>query len=200
MCGNRDDFFAVDVIRKQSIICVEPCAAQLFQRRQLFIREEGQMKASNEVTTTPLSGEQQLEGFIAKYDPKYQKLIRSVRKALRKRFPSADELVYDYSNAFVIAYSPTERGSDAVVSISAGADGLRLVFTQGATLPDPKKILLGSGKQTRFIWIESPGTLRLPEVKALLETATDRAKMPLRPSASGKSIIKLKSAKKRPKR
>ncbi len=158
------------------------------------------MKAAKVVTTEPLIAEQQLKGFIAKFDTKHQELIRSVRRALRKRFPSADELVYDYPNAFVIAYSPTERGSDAVVSISAGADGLRLVFTQGATLPDPKKILLGSGKQTRFIWIESPGTLTLPEVKALLETATDRAKMPLRPSGRGKTILKPKPAKQRPRR
>ena len=158
------------------------------------------MKASNNITTRPLSAEQQLKGFIATFEPEHQALIRSVRKALRNRFPSADELVYDYPNAFVFAYSPTERGADAIVSMSAGADGLRLVFTQGATLPDPKKILLGSGKQTRFIWIESPRTLRLPEVKALLETATDRATIPLRPSGRGKSLIKPKSAKQRPKR
>jgi hypothetical protein len=158
------------------------------------------MKASKEVTSEPRSAEQQLTSFIARFELKHQTLMQSVRKALRKRFPSADELVYDYPNAFVIAYSPTERGSDAIVSISAGADGLRLVFTQGATLPDPTRILLGSGKQTRFIWIESPRTLRLPEVKALLETAIDRAKIPLRPSGRGKPIIKPKSAKQRPKR
>ena len=158
------------------------------------------MKASKNITAKPLSAEQQLKGFLATFDPKHQALFVSVRRALRKRFPSADELVYDYPNAFVIAYSPTERGSDAVVSISAGPDGLRLVFTQGATLPDPKKILLGSGKQTRFIWIESPGTLRLPEIKALLETATDRAKIPLRPSGRGKPIIKPKSTRQRSKR
>ena len=158
------------------------------------------MKASKNITAKPLSAEQQLKGFLATFDPKHQALFVSVRRALRKRFPSADELVYDYPNAFVIAYSPTERGSDAVVSISAGPDGLRLVFTQGATLPDPKKILLGSGKQTRFIWIESPGTLRLPEIKALLETATDRAKIPLPPSGRGKPIIKPKSTRQRSKR
>ena len=157
------------------------------------------MKASQEGTTKSPSAEQQLQSFIAKFEPKYQALIRTVRKTLRKRFSSADELVYTYSNAFVIAYSPTERGADAVVSISAGADGVRLVFTHGATLPDPKKILLGSGKQTRFIWIESPRTQSLPDVQALLETAIDRAKIPLRPSGRGKPIIKPKSAKQPPK-
>jgi hypothetical protein len=158
------------------------------------------MKTSKEVAIRPLSPEQQLEGFIARLEPKHQTLIRPVRKYLRKRFPTADELVYGYPNAFVIAYSPTERGSDAVVSLSAGADGLRLVFNQGATLPNPNKILLGSGKQTRYIRIESPKTLRLSEVEALLETALDRAKTPLRPSGPGRLIFKSSSAKQRPTR
>jgi len=155
------------------------------------------MKASEKGTTKPLSGEQQIKSLIAKYDPKYQGLIRSVRKALRKRFPTANELIYDYSNSFVIGYSPTERGSDAVVAISAAVDGLRLVFNQGPILPDPKKLLLGSGRQTRFIWVESAKTLALPEVQALLRAATDQATTPLRQSGRGTLIIKPSSAKKR---
>jgi len=155
------------------------------------------MKASSKGTTKTLSGEEQVKGLIARYEPKYQRLIRSVRNALHKRFPSADELVYDYPNALVIAWSPTERGSDAVVSISAGAEGLRLVFTQGATLPDPKKILLGSGKQTRFIRVESPRTLIRPEVEALIRGAIHRATIPLRRGGRGKLVIKSSSAKQR---
>jgi hypothetical protein len=158
------------------------------------------MKASKEVTTKPLSAEQQLKGFIAKFEPKRQALIRSVRKALRERFPSANELVYDYSKYLVIGYSPTERGSESVIATSSGADGLRLYFNQGAKLPDPKKILLGSGKQTRFIRIESPRTLILPEVEALMETAIDRAKIPFRPRGRGNLIIRSTSAKQRPRR
>ena len=156
------------------------------------------MEASRKGTTRPVSAEHQLKGFIAKYEPNYQRLIRSVRKALRKRFPTADELIYDYNNAFVIGYSPTARGSDSVVAISAAANGLRLVFNQGPTLPDPKKLLLGSGRQTRFVWIDSSKTLALPEVQALMRAALDRAKTPLSPSGRGKLIIKPSSAKKRP--
>jgi len=35
--------------------------------------------------------EGQLRSFIEKFDPKDQKLIRSVRSAVRKRFPTANE-------------------------------------------------------------------------------------------------------------
>src|SRR4051812_42116708 len=102
----------------------------------------------------------QLKGFIGKFEPKHQTLIRAVRNALRKKFPAANEFVYDNYNFFVIGYGPTERPSDAFLSIVAAANGVGLCFIRGTTLPDPSKILSGSGKQTRF--------LRLPSV-ALLE-------------------------------
>src|SRR3954468_13984123 len=111
--------------------------------------------------------EQQLTGFIEKFDPAHQTLIRSIRKSLRKRFPTAYELVYDNYNFFVIGYGPTERPSDCVLSIAAAANGIGLCFIRGATLPDPNKLLQGSGKQTRFIRIPSPYLLGRPEVKAL---------------------------------
>ena len=60
-----------------------------------------------------------LRAFIAKFDAKDQRLIRAVRSAVRRRFRTAHELVYDNYNFFVIGYSPTERPSDAIVSIAA---------------------------------------------------------------------------------
>ncbi|HKV09773.1 MAG TPA: hypothetical protein VJ725_16645, partial [Thermoanaerobaculia bacterium] len=91
----------------------------------------------------------ELRSFIDRFDPTDQKLIRSVRAAVRRRLPTANELVYDYSNSVVIGYSPTDRGIDGIVSIAARADGVRLYFMHGPQLPDPKGLLLGSGKQTR---------------------------------------------------
>ena len=63
--------------------------------------------------------ESQLKGFIAKFDPKHQAVIRAARKILRKRIPTATELVYDNYNFFVIGYGATERPSDAIISIAA---------------------------------------------------------------------------------
>ena len=44
--------------------------------------------------------------FIAKFDPATAKLLRQARLALRKRFPTAVELVYDNYNALAIGWSP----------------------------------------------------------------------------------------------
>jgi hypothetical protein len=160
--------------------------------------------ASVKETTTsfrkPASAEAQLKAFIGKFDPKDQVLIRAVRRALRKRRPTAHELVYDNYNFFVIGYSSTERTSDAILSIGAGASGLNLFFIHGASLPDPKKILLGSGNQSRFIRLPSADVLDQPDVKALIAAAVAKAKTPLPATGRGRLIIRSVSAKQRPRR
>jgi hypothetical protein len=145
-------------------------------------------------------GERQLRGFIAKFAPKDQKVIRAVRRAVRKWFPTATELVYDNYNFFVIGYSPTERPSDAIVSIAARANGVGLCFIHGAALPDPTNILLGAGKQTRFIRLESADVLARAPVAALLAAAIARARTPLPRSGRGRLIVRSVSAKQRPRR
>jgi hypothetical protein len=144
--------------------------------------------------------EKQLASFINKFDAKHRNLIRSLRKELRKHFPTANELAYDNYNFFVIGYGPTERPSDCIVSIAAAASGVGLCFIRGASLPDPNRILLGEGNQTRFIRLESASRLNRPEVKALLVAAVARSKVPLPASGSGNLIIRSVSKKQRPRR
>jgi hypothetical protein len=159
------------------------------------------MKTSKRVVSkTGATGEQQLRGFIGKFDSKNATLIRSVRKVLRKRLPAAHELVYDNYNFFVIGYCSTERPSDCILSIAAGANGVGLSFYYGATLPDPHKLLQGSGSQNRFIRIESAATLARPEVEELIAAAVAQAKTPLPGSGRGKLIIRSISKKQRPRR
>ena len=156
------------------------------------------MDAMKTSATTATKPEQQLAAFIHKFNPTDQRLIRAVRRALRKRFPTANELVWDNYNFFVIGYSPTERPSDSIVSMAARANGVGLCFIQGAKLPDPKKVLLGSGSQTRFIRLDSPEVLERPEVKDLLDAAIARARAPFRTVGRGKLIVRSVSAKQRP--
>jgi hypothetical protein len=144
--------------------------------------------------------EVQLARFVEKFEPAHQKLIRAVRRRLRARFPTATELAWDNYNFFVIGYSPTDRPSDAVCSIAAGANGVGLCFIHGARLPDPQRILLGSGKQTRFIRLESAAVLDRPEVAALLAAAVAEAKTPFRASGRGTLLIQSVAAKQRPRR
>jgi len=149
---------------------------------------------------TPRAAEARLEEFVAKFSPDHQRMIRAVRKRLRQRFTGANELVYDNYNFFVIGYSPTERPSDAIVSMACGANGVGLCFIHGATLPDPTGILSGSGKQTRFIHLDTPALLGRDDVEALIAEAIARSKAPLGAAGAGRLIIRSVSAKQRPRR
>lgn len=147
---------------------------------------------------TSADAEKQLASFIRKFGPKDQQLIRAVRSAVRRRFPTANELVWDNYNFFVIGYSPTERPTDSIVSIAARANGVGLCFIQGARLPDPHKLLLGSGKQTRFVRLESAARLTHSDVEELIAAAIERANVPLPTTGGGRLIIRSVSVKQRP--
>ncbi|MBM3997016.1 MAG: hypothetical protein FJ303_23115 [Planctomycetes bacterium] len=144
--------------------------------------------------------EAQLRSYIDRLEPKIQKLTRSVRAALRKRFPTANELVYDYKTFVVISYSPTDKGIDGIVTIKADATGVFLYFSQGPQLPDPKRMLRGSGKQVRFIQVEAAGELAQPDVAALIAATLEQARIPFPAEGKGSLIIKSPAAKKRPRR
>ena len=150
--------------------------------------------------TRTVTAEQQLRSFIAKFDPPNQALLRAARRALRARLPTAVELVYDNYNFFVIGYSPTEKPSDAILSLTGSSNGVGLCFLYGAKLRDPKKILRGSGNQTRSIHLDSVAVLAKPEIAALIEQAVEQARAPFATRGPRKLIIRSISPKQRPRR
>ena len=146
------------------------------------------------------SAEAQLRSLIAKFTPAHLRLIGAIRRWLRKRLPTAHELVYEYRDWFVISYSPNEHGYEGVLAIRGSADGVRLYFNQGKELPDPAKLLQGSGKQTRSINLEGASTLARPEVARLIDEAIARNRMPFARAGRGSVVIRSASAKQRRRR
>lgn len=144
-----------------------------------------------------LTPEAELLSYTGILDAKNLKLYKSVRAALRKRFPTCNELAYDYGSHIVIGYSPTENGIEAVVALAARPTGIQLYLTNGPKLPDPKKLLQGSAKQVRFVTLETAARLAHPDVKALIEAAVKLSSVPLRAKGEGKLIIKTSAAKKK---
>ena len=144
--------------------------------------------------------ERRLTSFIEKFEPEHQALIGAVRKVLRKRFPTAFELVYDNYNFFVIGYCTTPCASDCIVSLTGAANGVGLSFYHGATLPDPHGVLQGNGKQNRFVRIPRVEVLSQPAVLALIAAAVTQADTPLPSAGTGELVIQSISAKQRPRR
>lgn len=119
---------------------------------------------------------------------------------MRKRLPGAIELVYDNYNALAIGFGPTERVSDVIFSIAAFPRWVSLFFFHGVGLPDPEKLLRGSGNQARHIVLEESAVLDIPAVKALMTAALRRAIKPLDPTQRHRIVIKSVSEKQRPRR
>jgi hypothetical protein len=141
------------------------------------------------------SAEAQLRSLIAGFAPAQQRIIGATRRWLRKRLPTAHEIAYEYSNSLVISYSPNERGYEGVFAIRASANGVRFYFNRGKGLPDPAKLLQGSGNQTRWIQLEGASTLALPAVAHLIDEAIARNRVPFARTGRGPVVIRSESAK-----
>jgi hypothetical protein len=146
------------------------------------------------------SAEEQLSAFIAKYRPEIGAQAVAVLAIMRRRFPSALELVYDNYNALAIGFGPTEKASEAIFSIALYPQWVSLFFLQAKGLRDPGKVLRGSGKVVKHVVLESPGTLDDPTLKALMQEAVERARVPFSPAGAHRLIIKSVSARQRPRR
>jgi hypothetical protein len=149
------------------------------------------------------SAEAELRTLIARFAPAHLRLISATRRSLRKRLPTAHEVVYEYANlgAVVISYSPSEQGYEGVLAIRATADGVKLYFNQGKGLPDPEKLLRGSAN-ARWILVEGASTLARPAVASLIDEAIarNRGRVPFAPPHAGKGSVVMSpstSAKKR---
>jgi len=145
------------------------------------------------------SAEAELRRLIAKFAPAHQRLIGAIRRSLLKRLPTAYEVVYEYHNlgAVVISCSPNEHGYEGVFAIRADADGVKLYFNRGKGLPDPEKLLRGSGRQVRWIHLEGASTIARPAVARLIDEAIARNRVPFARTGRGPVVIRSVSAKKR---
>jgi hypothetical protein len=143
------------------------------------------------------SAEVQLQALIDKFAPELPRSISAMRQALRKRLPTAHEVVYEYRDCFVISYSPSEHGYEGVLGLRGSADGVRLYFQRGKDLPDPAKVLRGTA-QTRWTGLEGASTLARPEVAALIEAAIALNRTPFARTGRGSVVMSPLSKKRRP--
>jgi hypothetical protein len=144
--------------------------------------------------------EEELASFMAKFTPEIASHAKAIRAEMRELYPTALELVYDNYNALAIGYGPTERSSEAIFSIALFPRWVSLFFLHSATLPDPDKILCGSGKVAKHVVLTSTARLKDPAVQTLMREATARAKVAFDPKGVHRLIVKSISAKQRPRR
>ena len=154
------------------------------------------------MTDAPPSAAAQLRAFLARFSPHIAKDARAALARMARLVPAgAVRLVYDNYNGLVIGFGPSERASDAVVSILVVADHLTLCFINDApSLPDPDKLLQGRGNVVRHIRLETPRDLDRAPIKALVKAAVAQSDVPFARRGPSPLIVKSISAKQRPRR
>src|SRR5277367_2422541 len=115
-----------------------------------------------------LSQEKQLASFLVKFTPEVSSLAEAILAKMRKRYPTAFELVYDNYNALAIGFGPSERASEAIFSIALFPRWVSLFFLKGANLRDPDALLKGNGTRVRHIVLKDAGALDEPAIQALM--------------------------------
>lgn len=116
----------------------------------------------------------QIAALIAKFTPDVAHQFRTARAQVRRYFPRGYELVYDNYNAFGCGYSTTLKNSGVLVSVVAYPRWVSLFFFHGKHLPDPEKLLQGSGARIRSIRLLPVSLVKSAAVHALLTQATTR--------------------------
>jgi hypothetical protein len=147
----------------------------------------------------PDTARTQLAAFMSKYSAKMAGEGRAALARMRRLVPGAVQLVYDNYNGLVVGFGPTERPSDAVVSILMLPDHVTLCFIDDApSLPDPEQLLAGSGNVVRHIKLASARDLDRPAIRTLIAEAVKRSDVPFEPRQRSTLVIKSVSRKQRP--
>jgi hypothetical protein len=142
----------------------------------------------------------QLKTALAKYTPEMRGEMKAAYAKMRRLVPGAVEMVYDNWNGLVVGFGPTERASEAVLSIIALPDHVTLCFLKGKRLPDPGKLLKGEGSRVRHHRLAGVAELDKPPIRKLITLAIAQAEPPFDTKARNKLVIKSIAAKQRPRR
>lgn len=141
-----------------------------------------------------------LQEFLSRFSMDVQLTAHAALKALKRSMPGAHQLVFDNYNALVIAFSPTTKTADCHISIAVYPRWVNLFFARGAGLPDPGKLLKGSGKAIRHVVLKSPKDIDQADVKKLVKAALVGHELLLDPASSAELTIKSVAKTQRPRK
>ncbi len=113
--------------------------------------------------------EEAVSAFLATYSSEVRDLAWRVRAAVLTVLPQAVEQVDVPSK--LIGYSFGQKMADVVCVIMPLKTAVNLGFARGTDLPDPAKLLEGTGKRARHVKIKTTADLENPALRALLEAA-----------------------------
>jgi hypothetical protein len=115
------------------------------------------------------------EDILLKYTDEVSGLGLALRSFLFKELKGIIEMPDVKANIIGYGYGPGYK--DSICVIIPSKKGIKLGFYKGAELPDPDKLLTGSGKVHKYVEIKSAATIKSKGVKGLLKEAMKAYKL-----------------------
>jgi hypothetical protein len=106
-----------------------------------------------------------IDGYLEKKDPELRKVADALRGLLKKTVQGCSESV----NPWKI---PTFESNGPMCILLVRKKHVTFGFLRGTSLPDPGKLLEGTGKNLRHVKLRNLGDLRNPALTELIVAAT----------------------------
>lgn len=116
-----------------------------------------------------MATDQEIITFLSAYDEEVSTNALELRKVLFTNFPYIQEQI-DLS-AKMIGYCYGQKYAELICMVIPSKKGLKLSFNRGSTLPDPDKLLQGTGKISRYVEIGEGQLIHSKKLKTLLVEA-----------------------------
>lgn|SRR5262245_52870555 len=107
--------------------------------------------------------------FFNAYPDAVRDLALATRALVKTSLPGADETLD--KPARLVAYSFGSGYANMICVIIPSQKGVKLGFARGVALPDPRGLLEGEGKSSRYVQLKSASDLTTPGLKGLLRSA-----------------------------
>lgn len=115
------------------------------------------------------TGDPAVDTFLKGYSPQVRAIAVKTRETILSVLPNATEKVYPGWK--VIQYAAGAGREDVFAVISPQKERVNLGLTNGAGLPDPLRLLEGTGKGIRHVKLTSPEAAGAPALKELVRGA-----------------------------
>jgi|GEM_PF-3393826 len=124
-------------------------------------------------------------------------LVEQSLSKLRHVIPYSHEVIYEYAHSIVASLGMSEKGYEAIVALAILPDAVKLYFDR--SLPDPKRLLEGSGSKVRSVMLGTASDLDDADIKALIAAALERSGASFPRTDSIRTVIKAAPKKSRTK-
>jgi hypothetical protein len=123
----------------------------------------------------PSKSDMTVTELVRKVPTTVRPIVQAARRTIKAAAPKAEEIVYmadpPRSKSYMWKILRYADGGNNVVGIGTFARHSALFFYRGRELDDGSGILQGSGKESRFISLQTPADAERPAVKRIVRKA-----------------------------